>query len=150
MASLNPQIGDVFYIGTLAANLTDALRTGQCDKRAQEAAAGLHQLIELAIAFRTGNLSVERKKTPLSPADAFSLFVEALLQMPLSSPDAPRLEYFSNLLSACAEGRRVDKREQDDLATFLAHVSRASASVAQGVAAALNRGLRGGTPWAHG
>jgi len=149
MASLNPQIGDVFYIGKLSADLTDAIRAERLDEGVRASAEELRQLLQLAIAFRTGDLSEERKKTNISPADAYSLFSDALLQMPLSARSVSGLAYYVELLKAMTEGH-LDAHARDELATFFASVSEASARIAQGVAAALNPGQRGGTPWRRG
>src|SRR6266496_3169190 len=115
MASLNPQIGDVFYIGKLSADLTDAIRAERLDEGVRAWAEELSQLLQLAIAFRTGDLSEERKKTNVSPADAYSLFAEALLQMRLSPRSESGLAYYVELLRALAAGH-LGAPARDELA----------------------------------
>jgi hypothetical protein len=117
-------------IGTLADQALEDLRTGRGSDRGRLAAKRLQELMELVIAFRSGEISSARPDPEVSASAAHSLLATAALRLGVLREGLGGLVRYRELLQALGEGR-LDADGRLQLEPFLAILGNWSAEAAE-------------------
>jgi hypothetical protein len=137
MSGVNPQIGDAFYIGLLADAAADGLESGNHSAEWATQLREFTKLVELAVAYRSGELSQVRLGTSVSSSDVYSLLARATLQLPVGIRPASGLGSYRDLLASLLRGT-LDAPGRSLLLAYLRAVARDSARMAEAAVVALS------------
>jgi hypothetical protein len=140
-------LDDALVSGVLADRVLAMLQKGALDPEAREAAVTLARFAELAIAFRTGELSsIEDRDVRASTV--YSLLARAVARVAGPTGGISALRRYAQLLRSVAQNQ-LPARERAELMTFLDTVSEVSLDSARGKVGALLGAAedRRGRPW---
>ncbi len=138
-------VDDALLSGVLADQVIPGLLRGGLDRHGRLAAEALTRFAELAIAFRTGGLSMIPQREVSAPA-IYTLFARAAAQSAGAGSGIEALRRYAELLARVGQ---LDPHQRAELTRFLESLAQVSLEGARGTAGARlsGGGERRHPPW---